>query len=134
MILADISTGEVWMIVLTGLMAVAALAGTFWKPTNVQVQQPLDVQVVESLVTKEDCGSKMGRQDASLRELWQTVRSENQRIDNSVAALREALGALKASNEIQNHQLASLDRKLDGIPERVIATLRNTGAIGGNHD
>lgn len=46
-----------------------------------------------------------------------------------IAAIDSKVSALAATTDLQTGQLDRLDKKLDGMPERVIATLKTTGAI-----
>ena len=126
-ILADISQGEIWMIALNAVLALAAIVGIFLKKQEIAVQQPLDVQIIETLVSKEDFGEHKQHMDRELNALWNTVRAEN------TAIRREITDAVTHSQEIVMDKLESnrieLASKLDGISDRVIATLKNTGAI-----
>ena len=125
--LADISPGEIWMISLTAAMVVVMAIGTFFKKSDVNVQQPLDVQIIESLVSKDDFGQHTLRVDRELTALWNTMRTEN------TAIRREITDAVTHSQEVVTNRLdanrAELNNKLDGMPERIIATLKNTSAI-----
>ena len=129
MMLADISTGEIWMIVLTGIMAVASMVGTFFKKTDVNVQQPLNVEMVESLVSKEDFREHVREDNAVHEQLFAKlsgvgrgadtkISAEITAVHNRVNAIQQSIGSLEATTEIQNQQLQRMDGKIDRLIER----------------
>ena len=129
MMLAEISNGESWMIVITAIMAVTSVVGTFWKKTEVQVQQPLDVTIVETLVSKADFNTFTQHNDQTHKELYSKIggveRGANSSIDQKVEIVRKdvievgkQVAALKGQNEMQTQQLARMDAKLDRLAER----------------
>jgi len=143
MMLAEISTGElVSNGVALGLFVVALVA--LFKKNDVKVEQPITVKVIEALHDKfaskvefdrqaeenkrehENLFSKIGGVD---RGFAQKVTNEVTAIHARINLLDKSSGRLEATTELQNEQLSALDKKLDGIPDRVIATLKNTGAI-----
>ena len=129
LLLAEISAGEIWMIALTaGMLAVMAI-GTFWKKTDVQVQQPLDVQLAEARVSQDDFNAHKERVDKELSLLWTTVRTEN------TAIRREITDAVSHSQEVLMEKLENnrveLAGRLDHLPSRVIADLRNAKGLMG---
>ena len=136
--LADISNSEWIMVAATvGLFVVALIA--LIKKSDVAVSPtPFPVEIVESLVTKDDFKTnnddvrralKASDQkfEREIQSLWSTLRSEN------TAIRREITDAVRHSEELVMDKLESnreeLGGKLDGMPDRVIATLKNTGAI-----
>lgn len=127
--LADISTGELWMIALTGLMAVASLASTFWKKTDVNLQQPLNVEMVESLVSKEDFREHCRQNNEVHEQLFSKIggmtrgtdskiSSEITAVHSRVNAIEKSIGGLEKATEIQNQQLQRMDTKIDRLIER----------------
>lgn len=138
--LADISTGEIWMLVFSGLTVVIMFVGTFFKKTDVKVKQPFDVQIVEKLATKDELHalvadnnrehdnlfSKIGGMD---RGIAKKISDEVTAIHVRINLLDKSSGRVEATTEAHSKQLEQLDDKVDGIPDRVIATLKNTGAI-----
>lgn len=140
MMLADISTGEIWMLVFSGATVVIMFIGTFFKKTDVKLRQPFDVQIVEKLATKEEVHalitdnkrehdnlfSKIGGMD---RGIAKKISDEVIAIHARINLLDNSSGRVEATTELHSQQLQQLDNKVDGIPDRVIATLKNTGAI-----
>ena len=127
--LADISPGEYWMIALTAGMFVVSAVGTFWKKTDVQVQQPLDVQMVESLVSKDDfrehCRQDQETHDQLFAKIGGMTRGTDSKISSEITAvhvrvnaIEKSIGGLEASTQIQNQQLARMDAKIDRLIER----------------
>jgi len=123
------STGEIWMICLTAAMVVTSMIATFWKKTEVQVQQPLDVTIVETLVTKADFNRFAEHNDGVHKEIFTKIggveRGANSSIDQKVEIVRRdvvnvgnQVAGLKAQTELQNQQLARMDAKLDRLAER----------------
>jgi uncharacterized membrane-anchored protein YhcB (DUF1043 family) len=139
MMLAEISPGEMAMTAATiGLFVVALIA--LLKKQEVKVDQPLDVSLVETLATKADLKEHIIEDRTEHANLFSKIggmdRGMAQKISNEVTAIHARInlldrsnGRLEATTELQNAQLKSLDDKLDAMPERVIATLKNTNAI-----
>ena len=127
--LADISQGEIWMIAFNGILAIAALVGIFRKKQEVSVQQPLDVQMVESLVSKEDFREHVREDNAVHEQLFSKINGMTRGSDNKISseitavhvrvnAIEKSIGGLEASNVLQNQQLARMDTKIDRLIER----------------
>jgi hypothetical protein len=127
MILAAISDGEIWMICLTAAAVVVSAVGTFLKKSDVRVEQPLDVKILETLASKSDVQALAKSTRKEFDDLWFTVRNEN------TAIRKEITSAVSHSQEVVMDKLENnrveLSEKLDNMPDRVIATLKNTGAI-----
>ena len=129
MMLADISTGELWMLAFTGIMAISALAGTFWKKQDVNLKQPLDVQVIETLVSKDDFRDSQRHNDEVHEQIFSKLNGIGRGSDNKISAeitavhsrvnaIEKSIGGLEASNAMQNQQLARMDAKIDRLIER----------------
>ena len=127
--LAEVSQGEIWMIILTGIMSVGTLVAAFKRTTDVRVQQPLDVQLVETLVSKDDF-REAGRHNEEVHEQLfsklnsisrtadDRIGSEITAVHNRVNAIEKSLGGLETSTVMQNQQLARMDAKIDRLIER----------------
>jgi len=141
--LADAATpsaNTVWLVLISLVMVASGLAqvGSWWqgrqrKSTTID-GQPVEVKVTEEMhkefASKKEFEEFTAKAERQRTELWVTLRAENLRLDNNVTVVRENVAALAKSTELQNEHLAKMDDKLDAMPDRVIATLRNTGAIG----
>ena len=114
------------------MLFIAALAATayyikalFWGDKST-VPDPLRVQKVDRIVSEKEC---IARHTEAARELHEVRQKFNQ---------------LEASREVQRQQASEdrkiiyrhidevrreLSQKIDDMPDRVIATLKNTGAI-----
>jgi hypothetical protein len=144
MMLADFETVPADFIknVVLCIAGAAALAyylkETFWKGDK--NPQPFEVTKAKQYVHKDDFDhfanenkrehenifSKIGGVD---RGSGVKISAEVAQIHARINLLDKSNARLEATSETQNEQLKSLDTKLDGMPERVIATLKNTGAI-----
>lgn len=132
---ADTTSQISWTLVFDGLMSLATV-GLFiiaTRKSRVQVQQPVDVRVVESLhqqfPSRKEFDKHIETFTSHRSEIWQTVRGENQRLDNEITVVRTCIAGLQKATDMQNVQLTAMSRKIDDMPDRVIATLKNTGAI-----
>lgn len=74
-----------------------------------------------------DIFSKIGGVD---RGSSQKISNEVTAVHNRVNSLEKSVGGLETSAHLTHQRLASMDRKMDDLPAQIIATLKNTGAIG----
>ena len=128
--LADISIGETVMWVSTaGLFIISLIA--LLRKADVKVEQPIDVNILESLASKDELSALAKASRKEFDDLWFTVRSEN------TAIRKEITGAVTHSQEVVMEKLeknrVELGGQLQNMPGEIIATLRNTGAIGRNN-
>jgi hypothetical protein len=128
--LAEISTGEVWMICLTAAMVGIMAIGTFLRKSEVRVEQPLDIKLVETLVSKEDFKELVRRNDEIHEQLFSKIggvdrgaaakiSSEVQLVHARVNAIEKSIGGLEASTSIQGQRLAGMDAKIDRLIENL---------------
>lgn len=100
--------------------------------------QPLLVATPEQFARQEEFAEHV-RDNSQKFDKLALQREEDLRIaalarrkmHEDIQAVGREVAALTATTETQTNQLGRLDKKLDDVPDRVIATLRNTGAIGG---
>jgi hypothetical protein len=115
--------------ILGNIALVLALRRT--KETRIIEPQPFDVRVIDAMAKEKDC---LSRFELAQREL-EAIR---QRRDADIAAgsiSRKAIyETITQTNRETTKQLESvrseLSAQISTMPDRIIATLRNVGAIG----
>jgi hypothetical protein len=98
---------------------------------GVDLQQPLEVTAHQELAREKDCLSRFDTITTHIQEL----RAQRERDIASNSATRKAIyEEIKARNDSTWHHIdgvrKELSDKIESVPDRVIATLRNFGAIG----
>jgi len=130
MMLADISPGEIWMICLTAAMVIIMALGTFIKKAEVRVEQPLDIKLVETLVSKEDFKELVRKNDEVHEQLFSKIggvdrgaaskiSSEILQVHQRVNAIEKSIGGLETSTNIQGQRMAQMHSKIDRLIERI---------------
>jgi hypothetical protein len=120
-------SGDFWK-VLEHLGLLAAIVGNISmaialrkrKETRRIEPQPFDVRVIDSMAREKDC---LSRHDEIQREI---VGMRNRRDQD----MKDASLSRKAVYEQINKVRGELSDKIDTMPDRIIATLRNFGVIG----
>jgi hypothetical protein len=80
-----ISTGEIWMLVLTAIMAVSSMAGTFFRKTDVNVQQPLIVELSKRFVEHTEFAQFRRQTNEQIAGLQEIVRKEIPEMERRIA-------------------------------------------------
>jgi hypothetical protein len=113
----------------TALIAAGALAcgyyikEIFFSGTRPITPQPLEVREANRFASQAEL-DQLARALADARREQNTTDTEQRRqIYEKIDAVRQEM-----KQDLQA-QTRNLEARLDGIPDRVIATLRNTGAI-----
>lgn len=125
-----------------GLFVVALIA--LMKKQDVKIEQPVSITITEELhksfaardVFERHCEENKREHENIFSRIGGVDRDSGAKITSEVTAIHARInlldksnGRLEATTELQNQQLKSMNDKLDGMPDRVIATLKNTGAI-----
>jgi len=125
--------GEIWMLVFNAIMAAGTVASVAIARSalngkqRVKLDQPLDVQLVEQFTNKQEFNGaqKMARKEFD--DIWATVRFENTAIRREItAAVQHTQETLMEKLEDNRRELSN---QITAMPDRVISTLKNTGAI-----
>lgn len=143
--------GEKWILGCTIVMAVGTIGAMIVmiialnKKQEVKVDQPVSITITEELhnsfAAKESFDKHCEENRREIENIFSKIGGVDRGAGNKISAevtaiharinlLDKSSGRLEATTELQNEKLKSMDSKLDGMPDRVIATLRNTGAIG----
>jgi flagellar motility protein MotE (MotC chaperone) len=128
MMLAEISQMEVWMLISQIVIAVGTIgallfmAASFNKKTNVAFKQPVSVTISEELhnvfASKTEFEKHLADFKEKHKEVWATLRGENQRISSEVTATREAIAGLESTTGMQNQQLAAIQSDIKRLLEK----------------
>jgi len=124
------STAEIWMICITGGMFIVSAVGTFWKKQDVNIQQPLDVQMVESMVSKDDFREHVRQDQETHDQLFAKIGGMTRGADSKISseitavhvrvnAIEKSIGGLEMATNLQNQQLAQMDGKISRLLERM---------------
>jgi ferritin-like metal-binding protein YciE len=103
---------------------------------NGRRMQKREISFAETPATKKEFDQHVESSDERIRRL-EDKREEDLRISamtrrklhEDIQDIGKQVAGLTATTTQQTGQLQTLDRKIDGMPERVITTLRNTGVI-----
>lgn len=91
--------------------------------TTIVSPQPLTVEVIKALheqfASKPDFDKHLEDFHSKHNIIWNTLRSENQRIGTEVTATREAIAGLEATTELQNQTLAAVTTDIKTILGRL---------------
>jgi hypothetical protein len=98
---------------------------------GVDLQQPLEVTAHQEMSREKDCRDRFDTAMAHIQEM----KAQRERDIASNSATRKAIyEEIKARNDSTWHHIdgvrKELSDKIESVPDRVIATLRNFGAIG----
>ena len=91
MLLADtttavgVSTGEVLMLVFTGLMCASTVVSTFWKKTDVNVSQPFEVEFTKRFVEHSEFAQFRRQTNEQIAALQEIVRKEIPEMERRIA-------------------------------------------------
>lgn len=117
MMFADMSPGEIWMVCLTAATVVIMAVGTFIKKTDVKVQQPLDVQLVESFVSKSDFNAHVAAVSLGMHQMREILRTEIPQMERRIMESGEHR-VTKLHDRI-NDVLAEVSR-VEGVIEQAL--------------
>jgi len=144
--LSGIETGGVICAMAFGAVGVIVGVIGLLKKQDVNIgPQPMTVELVkafhEQFANKEDVAEALRDNKDVHEQIFAKIggvdrgasgrlNAEVSSIYTRIAALEKSVGGLEAASRMQTSHLEQMDNKLDAMPDRVIATLRNTGAIG----
>lgn len=145
MILAEI--GNATVIISSGVSALCAV-GCFilmwvgmYRKTDAQVgPQPFMIEMAKRFTERHDFDKHVESNDGTHRDLFSKIggvdrgigaklTQEVGAVHERVNALEKSAGGLERGQEMMQSQLETMQRQLNEIPDRIIATLKNTGAI-----
>jgi hypothetical protein len=134
MILAEtFATNVNWTLIFTGLMAICTFL--MWmdsrKNKNVRIDGEISGAPPTNSILARDMKS-LGHRVKALED-WrgQLISKLEEDKTEMLQAGEDRASRIHAHIEADRR---TMDQRIDALPDRVIATLRNTGAIGGNHD
>lgn len=111
-----------WVVVIVGVLAATAYYATgTWSNLKMgrRIDQPQqrDFRLVEDFTKKTTC---------------KEIRDQHERnghVEEFRAVRREIAAAVAAANEAGEARATAIHQRINDVPDRIIATLRNTGAI-----
>ena len=126
--LADFSTGEI----VSNAIAFGALIImliSMLRKSDVKVEQPLDVHLVESLVSKNDFRDHVRQDQETHDQLFAKIGGMTRGADSKISseitavhvrvnAIEKSIGGLEMATNLQNQQLAGMDAKITRLLER----------------
>jgi plasmid replication initiation protein len=127
--LAELSESDYWMLGCTIVACLAAVAGVIIaivslnKKQEVALDQPVSVELTKQFVPKHDFDEHVRVTASEFRALRQENREDREKL--AVNSSRQIDGVYKRIEDVRKE----LSEKMDDVPDRVIATLKNTGAI-----
>ena len=125
MMLADaITWGQIG--VFSTIAATAVAVAAYFSRSRVEISpQPFEVKAAEQFARKHELDR--------LETLVTTAARDREKKDGlmheKINSVDRKVAALERATDLQNDKLSVMDEKLDGMPDRMIATLKNTGAI-----
>ena len=108
---------------LTGVGALVVAIAAMNKKQEVKVDQPLNVQLLESFVTKSEFTSHTADNKNDLDSIRAELR-EDRRNNEQHASARSA-GIYRKIDEVRSE----LSEKIDAMPSRIVADLRNAKGL-----
>ena len=126
-IFAEISPGEIWLIVLSGIgtvISLIALCIIAFKKTDVALSpNPLSVELVESLVTKADFKEHVANNDTVHKELFSKVggveRGGRDATERQVTDLRKELSITNGTMHELKGEMKQLTSQLSLIQQEL---------------
>ena len=139
------SESEKWILGCTIVMALGTIGALIVaiiavnKKQEVRVDQPVNVTITEELhktfAAKEDLKSHVAETKDEFRRVARERSDDLRLAAQSRRTMYEKQDATrKELTERSDAVRKDLGEKIDSIPDQVIATLRNAGAIGGKND
>ena len=128
-LLADITSAEAWILgctivgALTGVGALVVAIAAMNKKQEVSVDQPLNVQLLESFVTKSEFANHAADNKRDVDSIRVELRED--RRNNEVHASQRSAGIYKKIDEVRSE----LSEKIDAMPSRIVADLRNAKGL-----
>ena len=128
------------MLIFTGAMALTAVVSTFFKKTDVSVQQPVQVTITEELhkifanketvekhfkENREDHDKIFAKIGGVERGGRDAVESKVETVRKDVVIVSNQVSALKAQTDSQNHQLNRIERTVSEMPGKIVADIVN---------
>ena len=135
---------EIW-IVLAGVAILASIFGNVgqWvalrkKREKTEIEQPVDVHMVSGFVTKDECARLHAANSDHVREVAKKLEEAHRILamaEEKAGYSRKAIYTeIKDTNEQTRahieHVRQELGEQIAGMPDRIIAILRNFGVIG----
>jgi hypothetical protein len=147
MMLAELTGLEIGSIItgfVFGAIGLLIAGVSAFRKQDVKLDQPVNITITEELhkvfAGKDVFDKHVAENSARHAELFSRIGAAAGGAENKISAevtqiharinlLDKSNSRLEATTELQNEKLNIMDDKLDGMPERIIATLKNTGAI-----
>jgi hypothetical protein len=123
MMLAELSTVDLWMLGFTGLMAVATFGAlvvmivALNKKQQVQVETPLDVHTIESCVSKAEFNHYVASATGDIHQIREILRQEIPALERRLSESGEH--RITKLHDRINDVLAEVSR-LEGIVEQAL--------------
>lgn len=144
MLLAELSGLEIGAticaIVFGALTIVIALISIFRKNDTTISTQPLIIAMQKEFAGKHEFDAHVAANGAAHEAIFSKIggveRGGNNKISVEIMAvhsringLEKSVGGLESLTQAQNAQLTSMDHKMDQMPSRIIADLRNAKGL-----
>lgn len=142
--IAEISSGEIWLVVSsvagTIIALIALLVVAFKKTDTVISPQPLIVAMQKEFATKHEFDAHVNRNSEDHDKIFSKIggveRGAKSTTDQQVEVVRKDLihvgnqvAGLQVETRTQSVQLNRMEKNIVEMPNQIIATLKNTGAI-----
>lgn len=118
-----LETGGLICSIIFGFFGVVVAITGLFKKSEVKVEQPLNVQLLESFTSKKDFDAHA----SDNKREFEAIRSElrEDRHNNEVHASQRSAGIYKRIEAVREE----LSGKMDKMPSRIIADLRNAKGL-----